>query len=55
MSALLTQIGYKLDRFWHYWCSLLRHETPLWDPYGAAVSLLVLLLFVGLTVKFIRD
>ena len=40
------------EAFWEVWVDLFA-RTPYWDPYGAALALVVLLLMVGRFVKWV--
>ena len=55
MSVYLNKIIYLLDYGWAMWCGLLKHQTTWWDPYGATVGALLVMLFLGLAVKVARE
>ena len=55
MSSAISSIWYLLDYGWSVWSGLLRHQTDWWDPYGATVGAILLVMFLGLAVKFVRE
>ncbi len=55
MSFSIDGFLHTLGSLWTIWCSLLSHRLDWWDPYGATLGAMVLLLFIGVTVKFVTD
>ncbi|MEQ9643336.1 MAG: hypothetical protein RIM84_25170 [Alphaproteobacteria bacterium] len=55
MSMSLDGLWHTISAFWTVWCGLLRHQVDWWDPYGASMGALLLMVFVGLAVKFVRE
>lgn len=55
MSSFLDKVLYLFDYGWAVWCGLLRSQMTWWDPYGAALAGLLLLVFLGLAFKVVRE